>query len=283
MIITGGYSQLGCSIRAIVSDHNFLSRKELDISNKSEIEKVFSGLKYNGVVVNCAAYTDVDGAEDDEASAYGANHLGVQNLVEACSKFGHQLIHVSTDYVFDGSQRTPYTESDLCNPLGVYGKSKRVGEEAIINSEIDYVIIRTSWLYSEFGKNFFKTMISLKNRNELNVVHDQVGSPTYARDLANFILTISENFSQYNREIIHFSNEGSCSWHDFAQAIMNEACSECIVRGIPTEEYPTRAIRPRYSVLSTGKARSYGIEVPDWRKSLHECYKNYLLIEENKR
>tara|TARA_Y100000768_G_C23943175_1_gene666197 strand:- start:875 stop:1600 length:726 start_codon:yes stop_codon:yes gene_type:complete len=228
-------------------------------------------------VINCAAYTDVDKAEENVEIAERVNSIGVYNLVEALDKINGKLIHISTDYVFDGTNSQPYKESDPVCPIGVYGKTKRAGELAVINSKIDAIVIRTSWLYSTFGNNFLKTMLRLgKDKESINIISDQVGTPTYARDLAKVCLEIlsSSNKENINRngKIYHYSNEGVASWYDFAKLIMEMGELSCTVNPIPTNDYPTLAKRPLYSVLNKKKIKAdFKIEIPNWKESLKEC------------
>ena len=228
-------------------------------------------------MINCAAYTAVDKAEHDVDIAEKVNSEGVLNLVNAVQKEQGKLIHISTDYVFDGNNFLPYKESDPVSPIGVYGKTKRAGELAVLNSSIDAIVIRTSWLYSAYGNNFVKTMLKLgHDRDELGVIFDQVGTPTNASDLAKTCLDIlsdksSENIST-NGKIYHYSNEGVASWYDFATAIMELGSLDCKVRPIETKDYPTPAKRPHYSVLNKTKIKTdFNIEIPYWRDSLDKC------------
>jgi dTDP-4-dehydrorhamnose reductase len=228
-------------------------------------------------VINCAAYTAVDQAEEDVEIAEQVNSIGVLNLVNALKKVNGKLIHISTDYVFDGNSFLPYQELDELNPIGIYGETKRAGELVILNSSIDALVIRTSWLYSAYGNNFVKTMLKLGHeRDELEVIFDQVGTPTYASDLAKTCLDIlldksSENISM-NGKIYHYSNEGVTSWYDFAKAIMELGSIDCKVRPIETKDYPTPAKRPHFSVLNKTKIKKdFNIEIPYWRDSLDKC------------
>jgi dTDP-4-dehydrorhamnose reductase len=228
------------------------------------------------VIVNCAAYTAVDQAESDEAAADAINHRAVELLARISKEKQISLIHISTDYVFDGTNCRPYVETDPTNPQGVYGETKRDGEEAMlaVNPE-NSMIIRTSWVYSSYGANFVKTMLRLgKDRDELGVIFDQVGTPTYARDLAEAILTMirSTEHVTRNTEIYNYSNEGVCSWYDFAKAIFELSGVECSVKPIETKEYPTPAARPHYSLLNKGKIKKeYNVDIPHWRESLKAC------------
>ena len=224
--------------------------------------------------MNCAAYTNVDKAEDESEIADLINHIGVKNLAESCKERDGFLIHISTDYVFDGTKNTPYTETDETSPLGVYGETKLRGENAIINSGCEFVIIRTSWLYSSFGNNFLKTMQRLTAEKEsLKVVFDQVGTPTYAGDLANVIYTIIQKEEpSINNQIYHYSNEGVCSWYDFAVAINEAFGHNCNIKPCHSNEFPSKVTRPSFSVLDKTKLKNaLGIEIQYWHDSLYRC------------
>jgi dTDP-4-dehydrorhamnose reductase len=234
------------------------------------------------IIVNCAAYTNVDKAESDEATAELINSTAVGNLARAMKEVGGTLFHVSTDYVFGSEGNTPRTEDMPLNPLGVYGKTKLHGEQAIEESGCKALIFRTAWLYSEFGNNFLKTMLRLTaEREQLNVVFDQVGTPTYAGDLALAIFSIIEaGVYEGNEGIYHFSNEGVCSWYDFAVEIARAVGNtKCQINPCRSKDFPTKATRPSYSVLDKDKIkRTFGIEIPQWRESMFYCLKR-LLIE----
>ena len=221
--------------------------------------------------MNCAAYTNVDKAEDDCATAQVINHTAVAHLASVCKEFQLPLIHISTDYVFGGTKNTPYRETDATQPLGVYGRTKLAAEQAVQNSGIEYLIIRTSWLYSlHFGNNFVKTIQRLSNeRDQLKVVIDQVGTPTNAADLADFIVQAIENaWYRGKREVYHFSNEGVCSWYDFAVAIVTKAGNACEVLPCTSAEFPSKVTRPAYSVLDKTKLKTdFGYRIPYWRDS----------------
>lgn len=280
ILVTGSAGQLGHSLRDIAADsanrYIFTDVAELDITDKSAIICMMEAEKVN-MVINCAAYTNVDKAEDDFDTANLINNTAVRNLAEACKQFGATLIHVSTDYVFDGSSNIPYTEDMPLAPLGVYGVTKLHGEQAVQESGCDYIIIRTSWLYSEYGKNFVKTMMMLtEERETLNVVFDQAGTPTYAGDLARVIYNIVEN-NKYkgNNGIYHFSNEGVCSWYDFAHEISELARTECDIRPCHSNEFPSKVNRPHYSVLDKTKIKTtFGLTIPYWKDSLRVCISN---------
>lgn len=280
ILVTGSAGQLGHSLRDIAADSTnhyiFTDVTELDITDKSAIIRMMEAEKVN-MVINCAAYTNVDKAEDDFDTANLINNTAVRNLAEACKQFSATLIHVSTDYVFDGSSNIPYTEDMPLAPLGVYGVTKLHGEQVVLESGCDYIIIRTSWLYSEYGKNFVKTMMMLtEERETLNVVFDQAGTPTYAGDLARVIYNIVEN-NKYkgNNGIYHFSNEGVCSWYDFAHEISELARTECDIRPCHSNEFPSKVNRPHYSVLDKTKIKTtFGLTIPYWKDSLRVCISN---------
>ena len=281
ILVTGGNGQLGSEIKGLAPSYNkfrffFMDLPELDICNPDELAVFF---RENNIhtVINCAAYTAVDKAEQEAEIAEKVNSEGVLNLVNAVAKIKGKLIHISTDYVFDGNSFLPYQESDEVNPIGMYGNTKRRGELAVINSDIDAIVIRTSWLYSAYGNNFVKTMLRLGHeRAELGVVFDQVGTPTNASDLAKVCLDIlsiktSEKISDKGN-IYHFSNEGVASWYDFAVAIMDLGGVDCKVKPIETKEYPTPAKRPCFSVLNKSKIKKdFEIVIPFWRDSLRKC------------
>jgi dTDP-4-dehydrorhamnose reductase len=229
------------------------------------------------IVVNCAAYTQVDKAEDDVKTVRKINALAPQVLAAACAMQNAFLIHISTDYVFDGTKTEPYNEDDEPNPISVYGSSKYEGEEKIKTVFDDFVILRTSWLYSEYGSNFLRNIIAKGKENEsIDVVNDQVGSPTYARDLANCIIDIIIksilNPQAYLPGIYHYANQGSCSWAEFTDEIFKLASVSCKVNPVSSDKFPTKAKRPKFSVLDTTRVReSFGIGIPNWRDSLKEC------------
>jgi len=279
ILVTGSSGQLGSEIKDIVmvegnsSNFYFTNRETLDITNKREIEE-FINKNSIDTIINCAAYTAVDRAEDDFDNANLVNSIAVKNLAHICKEYNIKLIHISTDYVFDGKNHKPYIETDRVNPQGVYGETKLDGEKAIIEiNPSNSIIIRTSWVYSSFGNNFVKTMLRLgRQRDELGVIFDQVGTPTYARDLAKAILNIVPQISNNKVEIYHYSNEGVLSWYDFAKEIMRMAKLECIINPIETKEYPTPAKRPHYSLLNKSKIKEdFTIAIPYWKDSLDEC------------
>lgn len=274
ILVTGANGQLGSEIRkigfSILDDVFYTDVEELDITNYTAVEK-FIQLHEIDTIINCAAYTAVDRAEEEPEQAAKINTLAVANLAKAAAKEDCLLIHISTDYVFDGTADKPYTEKNKPCPVSVYGKTKLAGEQEILKSGCLYIIIRTAWLYSSFGHNFVKTILRLADEKpELNVVNDQMGSPTYAADLARAIATIMENDERVEYEgIYHFSNEGICSWFDFATEIVNLSGKTCRVNSVSTAEYPSRTPRPAWSVLDKTKIKqTFGVEVPDWKSSL---------------
>lgn len=275
ILVTGANGQLGRSMRKISGDypqHEFLftDMPEMDITEKAGIEAF---VRRNGVqaIVNCAAYTAVDRAETETVLAEKINILGTKVLGEVAKMFSIPLIHISTDYVFCGEGCHPLKETDATAPTGVYGRTKLEGEKALESTGCDAAIIRTAWLYSEFGGNFVKTMLRLASeRDLLNVVYDQVGSPTYATDLARALMMVLNNGVQ-GLSIYHFSNEGAISWYDFAKAIFEESGDEISVSPIESDKYPSPTKRPAYSVLSKEKIKAAGVDVPYWKDSLKEC------------
>lgn len=279
VLITGSNGQLGSEILQLVDKYEqfefiFEDLPDLDISNEALVDSFILENNIN-TVINCAAYTAVDDAEDNIETANRVNKIGVYNLVNALEKVNGKLIHISTDYVFDGNQSFPYKESDSVSPIGVYGKTKRDGEMFVINSSIDSILIRTSWLYSSYGNNFVKTMIRLGNeKDSLNIISDQIGSPTYARDLAQTCFEILSSTDRIDEKgkVYHYSNEGVASWYDFAISIMELAGLDCEIKAIHIKDYPTRAKRPNYSVLNKTKIKKdFKIKIPHWRMSLRDC------------
>jgi len=282
ILVTGANGQLGSELRYLINQEYSLDNKffftdknKLDITKKEEIEYFIKENDIN-LIINCAAYTAVDKAEEEKELADLVNHQAVKYLAEISKENDITLIHISTDYVFDGKNYRPYKENDKTNPQGIYGFTKLKGEESFINSGTKGIIIRTSWVYSSFGNNFVKTMLRLKEKKELGVVFDQIGTSTYARDLAKVILEIiDKNFNKLNAfkaEIFHFSNEGVCSWYDFAKAIFEIKDIDIKINPIETKDYPTPAKRPHYSVLNKSKIKKeFNIEIPYWRESLIKC------------
>ncbi|REG89321.1 dTDP-4-dehydrorhamnose reductase [Winogradskyella sediminis] len=281
VLVTAKNGQLGQCFQNLAPQYAdiefvFKTSSELDITNKAKIEGAFGSHSFD-YCINCAAYTAVDKAEEAIELADKVNHIGAKLLAESCKKFNVTLIHVSTDFVFDGKATVPYLEGDITNPLGVYGKTKLKGEQAILKTLKHYFIIRTSWLYSEYGNNFLKTMLRLaEQRDELGVVGDQVGGPTYAKDLAEAILQIIE-LKTTHYGIYHYSNEGEISWYEFAKEIFRLSGSSVKLNKIETKDYPTPAIRPKYSILNTDKiSRLLSIKIPNWKVSLEKVYSNLL-------
>lgn len=275
VLVTGALGQLGQSLQFIAPHYKevqfiFASSQDLDITDEERVTVFFEQNKID-FCINTAAYTAVDKAESDQEKAYLVNVVGPKNLAISCQKVNATLLHISTDFVFDGTANTPYLESDLTNPIGVYGQTKLDGEnEVVLNCDKHY-IIRTSWVYSQFGNNFMKTMLRLaQDRTELNVVSDQIGTPTNAVDLAYAILDIISNSEQVaSYGIYNFSNEGVCSWYDFAKEIFKINDLNIKVNPIPTEDYPTPAKRPKYSVLDKSKIKStFGITIKNWQEAL---------------
>lgn len=324
VLITGANGQLGSELKELVSEQypisdipyphfHFTDRDTLNITDFQSLE-IFCKEKNINVIINCAAYTAVDNAENDVLAADTINHLAVKYMAEISKELGIKLIHISTDYVFDGKNYKPYTETDITNPQNEYGKTKLDGENAMIAvNPPNSIIIRTSWVYSSYGTNFVKTMLVLgKEKESLNVIYDQVGTPTYARDLAETILQIVGSWGQdignsvestgdriedigssveeenaytipnpqspkSNVEIYHYSNEGVASWYDFAKEIMKMAKIKCQINPIETKDYPTLAARPHYSLLNKAKIKKdFGLAIPYWKDSLQACLKRIL-------
>ena len=278
ILITGANGQLGLTFKNIQKKYTnysffFAEKAILDITNFEKIEKYLVTNQID-VIINCAAYTQVDKAEDEIELADKINYTAVKYLAELAKKHSIILVHISTDYVFDGTSKNSYTETDKTNPQNCYGKTKLKGEEAIqkINPE-NSIIIRTSWLYSEFGNNFVKTIYRIsKDKDKIQVVSDQVGSPTYAKDLAEAILTIIPKLKNENTEIVHFANTGSCSWFTFAEEIIKIYNIACVVEPIKSTTFKTKAKRPNYSLLNTNKIQNtFGINIPNWKISLKKC------------
>ena len=282
ILVTGANGQLGHSLKVIISDYpqyavTFANREMLDLSKPSRVDAFFKINRFD-LIINCAAYTAVDKAESEPKLADAINHLAVKQLAKIAAQQQAKLIHISTDYVFNGQRCRPYVETDEVDPQGVYGQTKLAGELALLQEmPINALIIRTSWVYSEYGNNFVKTMLRLgAERESLSVVCDQVGTPTYAGDLARAIMTIaaSEQFKQegINSQLYHYSNEGVCSWYDFTKAIFELMKISCEVIPIETKGYPTSAKRPHYSALNKNKIKqTYAVPVAYWRDSLGVC------------
>ena len=298
ILVTGSKGQLGSELRTLIqyklqgkvetllpkingtevltsanSTYYFTDRDSLDITDKEAIKNFIETNNIN-IIINAAAYTAVDTAENDELNADIVNHLAVKYLATIAKEKNIKLIHISTDYVFNGENFKPYTEDDATNPNGIYGKTKLDGELAIKEiNPLNAVIIRTSWVYSSFGSNFVKTILRLgKERDALGVIFDQVGTPTYARDLARAILDILPNIKNEKVEIYNYSNEGVLSWYDFSKEIMRMAKIACRINPIETKDYPTPAMRPHYSLLNKSKIKKeFNLTIPYWKDSLDEC------------
>ncbi|WOE69451.1 dTDP-4-dehydrorhamnose reductase [Hydrogenimonas thermophila] len=292
ILVTGASGQLGSELRELVKNTEseftdkiiknskffFTNKDKLDITKKEDIEK-FVNENSIDFIINCAAYTAVDKAEEEKELADLVNHKAVEYLANVCRQKGIYLIHISTDYVFDGKNYRPYVETDKVAPQGVYGETKLKGEEAFKKAGAKGIIIRTSWVYSSYGHNFVKTMLRLaQTKDELGVIFDQVGTPTYAKDLASALLKIvsleasNEKSLQDSVNIYHYSNEGVCSWYDFAKAIFEISGNNIKINAIETKEYPTPAKRPHYSVLNKLKIKNdFNIHIPYWKDSLREC------------
>jgi len=285
VLVTGSDGQLGSSLLKLHNEYHSLELitsdlHNLDISSAEQVQNFITAKQYD-FVVNCAAYTGVDKAEQNESTAFSINQLGSKNLAEACEDLKIPLVHMSTDYVFSGESNIPYIESDLTGPLTAYGRSKLAGEKCVLDSGVYGLIIRTSWLFSEFSSNFVKSMIRLGGqRKDLGVVFDQVGSPTYAGDLARSILEILNGYTEGSlvlekAKVYHYCNHGVCSWYDLAEAVMDFAGLDCKIHPITTEEFPLPAKRPPYSVLNTRQFRDkFNIDIPHWRSSLAICINN---------
>lgn len=276
ILITGANGQLGSEFRALEKKYDqfefiFVGKDELAIQDHFLLKKFFKK-HLPSYCINCAAYTAVDKAETEKELATTINGDAPGYLAEACDEFGTRFIHISTDYVFDGSSAIPYKETDETNPVNHYGMSKLIGEKRVMENIADAVIIRTAWVYSEYGNNFVKTMMRLmKEREQLNVVSDQRGSPTYAADLADAIMQIISK-DKIVPGIYHYSNEGAITWYEFAVAIKEMIGSNCRINPIPTTQYPTPAKRPAFSLLDKTKIKStYQLEIPDWKTSLKKC------------
>jgi dTDP-4-dehydrorhamnose reductase len=286
ILVTGASGQLGRSIKSLVEKNKinhsfiFISRDQLDLSYLKSIQSYFKDHKFD-LIINCAAYTKVDKAELDEKQANLINHLAVKKIAEIAKYNNIKLIHISTDFVFDGLKNQPYFESDNTSPLNIYGKTKLAGENAILSiMKSNAIIIRTSWVYSEYGNNFVDTILKLIQKGiDLNIVSDQIGTPTYASDLGQAILNIikSDRFIAFEgaTEIYHYSNEGECSWHNFAKEIVNISGINCTINPINTEDYPTAAKRPKHVLMSKRKiSKEFDLKINFWKDSLKNCMKN---------
>ena len=285
ILVTGAYGQLGQELKQRTSETDkdqpaffFTDKDTLDITLPDQL---FTFVERNRIdaIVNCAAFTDVDGAESNPEAAWLINDQAVENLARTALKYNLRLIHVSTDYVFDGTHYKPYQESDMPSPMGVYGQSKRAGEQKIIDNQAG-MIIRTAWLYSPYGKNFVKTIARLvKEKDALRVVYDQIGNPTHAGDLADAILHILDSTREQKMlsGVYHFANEGVCSWYDFAMEIARFRGSSCFIEPIESKDYPTPAPRPHYSVFNKQKIKEhFNLTIPWWRDSLNLMLKEQL-------
>jgi dTDP-4-dehydrorhamnose reductase len=278
ILVTGANGQMGNELQVLApgfSEYRFLfvAKEDLSIADTDAIKKYFSNHKID-YCINCAAYTAVDRAETDRSTAFLINAVAVATLAKICEENKTQLIHISTDYVFDGTASQPYKETDKTNPVSVYGKSKLQGESWAMQNAPSTIIIRTAWLYSSFKANFVKTMLRLmKEKESINVVSDQFGCPTYAADLAVAIMQIiASNQSKTKPGIYHYSNAGITNWYEFADAIKKMTGSNCIVNPIATAQYPTVAKRPAYSVLDTAKIKeTFKLHIPNWKASLEKC------------
>lgn len=280
ILITGAKGQLGNELKVLADNYpgysfTFTDVEELDISDMQAVSAFMDKLQPD-VVVNCAAYTAVDKAENEPDLALKINSLAVRNLSNACGEFNALLIHVSTDYIFSGKGHRPYVETDTPEPVSSYAKSKYAGETQMLSSCRNGIILRTSWLYSAFGNNFVKTILKYgRERGSLNVVFDQVGCPTYAKDLAAAILDILPQLAVHEGiEIFHYANEGVASWYDFAKTIIEFSGITCQINPIETKDYPLPAARPFYSVLNKAKFKErFGLSIPYWKDSLADCIK----------
>ncbi len=281
ILVTGSNGQLGNQFKEVsklCKDHRFYfaTRYEVDITKPKVIEKAISDNRID-CIINCASYTGVDSAEENIADASDVNAIGVENLAAAAAKYNVFLVHFSTDYLFDGKSNIPYNENDMPNPKTEYGKSKYAGEKAILLNLNTGLIIRTAWLYSTFGNNFVKTIYKKgKDKEHLKVVCDQVGSPTYSYDLAHAVMKIlPEAVKVTDRvEVYNYSNEGVTSWYDMAVAIADIKNLSCIIEPVMSEQFPTKAIRPHYSLLNKNKIKSkFNLQIPHWRHSLERCLK----------
>ncbi len=278
--VTGSQGQLGKSLQDLQHVFPqvrfvFLSRADMPIHHFELVRQFLDGIQPN-ILINVAAYTAVDRAEQEKELAFQVNAEAVGVLAAWCKAHGTKFLHVSTDYVFDGNARVPYTESDPVSPQSVYGSSKLEGERQAFDLNQDSIVIRTAWVYSPYGKNFFRTIVQLlREKPSIRVVNDQIGTPTYALDLAKAILEIA-TANTWTPGIYHYSNEGQISWYDFAVEIQRQIGTHCSIQAIPTAEYPTPAKRPAYSVLSKDKiSRVFSVAVPGWKESLAHCVAQY--------
>lgn len=281
VLVTGAGGQLGSELRDLVSAYpgftfHFFDRAALPLDDAALVEEAFDRVRPQ-VCINAAAYTAVDKAESEREQAYAANAIAVGQMAALCKRHGALLIHVSTDYVFDGQGTHPYRETDPVDPLGVYGASKLEGERLALAAHDRVVIVRTSWVYSYYGKNFIKTMLRLlREKESIGVVADQVGRPTYAADLAAALLDVAGAYEVGSdarfHGIYHYADKGAISWFDLASAVKEIIGAPCVIRPLTTAEYPTPAKRPAYSVLDTHRIETtFGLAIPDWKDSLRRC------------
>ena len=283
ILVTGSNGQLGKSLKCLIGQSSlnhefvFVTREQLDLTNFNNVRNLIEKNKFD-IIINCAAYTSVDKAETEKKQANLINHFAVLNLAEIARDNHIKLIHISTDYVFDGSKLESYDETDSVSPLNVYGKTKLDGENAIFSiMQFDALIIRTSWVYSIYGNNFVDTILKLcKVNNDLNVISDQIGSPTFANDLASVILSIIDNKkfneSYQDSQIFHYSNEGKCSWYEFANEINRLSESECKINPIHSKDYPQAAVRPKQVILNKRKIIDFfDLDLIFWKDSLKKC------------
>ena len=286
ILVTGANGQLGKSIKNLVKQQKiidnfvFVTRNQLDLSSLSSIQNFFKTYKFD-LFINCAAYTAVDKAESFRKEADMINHIAVKEIAEIANRNNIKLIHISTDFVYDGLKDSPYSESDITSPLNIYGKTKLEGENAILSiMKSNAIIIRTSWVYSEYGNNFVSTILKLSQKSgNLNIVSDQIGTPTFAGDLGKAILNIikSDKFNVVKKdsEIYHYSNEGECSWYDFAKEVVNNSGCKCTINPIKTEDYPTAAKRPKHTIMSKEKiSKEFDLKIIFWKDSLKYCMKS---------
>jgi dTDP-4-dehydrorhamnose reductase len=276
ILVTGSNGQLGSELRELASSWPqyqfiFLTREQMPVNDVAVIKKTFEEY-HPAYLINCAAYTAVDQAESEKELANEINGIAVGDLAATCKMYDAKFIHISTDYVFNGNATNPLREADEVDPVNAYGASKLLGEQLALQNNPDSIIIRTSWVYSFYGKNFVKTMMRLMNEKEsIGVVNDQVGSPTYAADLAEAIMQIISS-NKWQGGIYNYSNEGVITWFDFANEIKNLISSNCVVNALTSEQFPTPAKRPKYSVLDKSKIqRTFSVQLKDWKDSLKVC------------
>ena len=279
ILVTGSKGQVGSELQELSKDYEynffFTDRTSLDVTNKEDIRN-FCELNNINVIINCAGYTTVDKAQTDKINADLLNRKAVKKLAKVAKEKDIKLVHISTDYVFDGKNYKPYCEEHQPNPNSIYGQTKLDGEREMINiNPKNSIIIRTSWVYSNFGNNFVKTMLKAgKEKDELNVIFDQIGTPTCAIDLATMILDILPNINNSKVEIYNYTNEGVLSWYDFAKEIMKMAKIDCVINPIETYQYPSSVVRPHYSLLNKAKIKNkFNITIPFWKDSLDKCLK----------